>query len=992
MTGNGIPTSANAFPAGSGWTAYQWRLDGGAFSPEQPMTAPIVLNGLSNGVHTVEVIGKNDAGFYQNRAEFGGDAQTSRVTWAVDTNYVPPPPATQIRLNEVLAKNSDTQGFAGVFPDMLELFNPSSSPVDLSGWGLTDNAALPFKYAFPPGTTIGAGQYLVVYASGNGNVPQPRTGFGLKDGGDTITLTRSAAAGGGIADSIAFGAQLADYSIGRARDGSWGLCRPTFGAANILAGLAPVEAVRINEWLADSAVLAGQDFIELMNTATLPVDVGLSYLTDNPSDWPQRDLIRQLTFIAPGGFVAFKADNDPEQGPDHLNFKLSPEQGAIGLFSPALDLIDNIVYGPQRTDVSEGRTPNGSNAVASFTQPTPGGPNPGVTGTTITATTLIPLNQSWKYRSNGTDHSADFFQPTFNDSGWSAGPQLLYIEPDTLNSPSGFTKQTALPVDTTNSNRPYNTTYFRTHFTFTGPKTNLTLRATMMIDDGAIFYLNGHEIVPTNNGGARVRMPAGPVTFSTIATANINNASEETFTFDATWLQNGDNVFAVEVHQEHGGTTQSSSDVTFGLKLDALVTNIAGLNTLALNEVLPINASFQNPDGSFAAWVEIFNPTNAAISLADASLSDDPTAPRKYVFPAGASVAAGGYFVVVCNPLAAPSATNTGFGLGANGGTVLLFEPTTAGGGLHDAVSYGRQIADFAIGRIPNGTGAWTLTVPTRGSLNGAAATAALTSVKINEWSTNAALGFDFFELYNTAAQPVPLGGNFLTDQLTNKTKQLIPALSFIAGSGSGRWQAWTADNDAGNTPAHVNFTLEDGEGLGLFTAAGLALDTRLLDSGSPAESRGLLPDATSTVLSLMPTPGAANQLPNAIDTDADGIPDSWEVANGLDPNNPADATTDLDGDGQNNRAEYFAGTNPRAATDVLRATLVISGGMRAIRFVAVAGKTYTIQYKSGLNDPAWLKLTDVPAQATTTQVEIKDVTLGGQPQRFYRVVTPQQP
>jgi hypothetical protein len=182
-----------------------------------------------------------------------------------------------------------------------------------------------------------------------------------------------------------------------------------------------------------------------------------------------------------------------------------------------------------------------------------------------------------------------------------------------------------------------------------------------------------------------------PVTFGTIATANIGNASEETFTFDPTWLQNGDNVLAVEVHQEHTGSTQTSSDITFGLKLESIITNIAGLNTLVLNEVLPINASFQNPDGSFAGWIEIYNPTGSSISLADASLSDDPATPRKFVFPPGVVVPAGGYYVVICNPLAAPSATNTGFGLDANGGSVLLFETIAAGGGLHDAVSYGRQ-------------------------------------------------------------------------------------------------------------------------------------------------------------------------------------------------------------------------------------------------------------------------------------------------------------
>jgi hypothetical protein len=81
-----------------------------------------------------------------------------------------------------------------------------------------------------------------------------------------------------------------------------------------------------------------------------------------------------------------------------------------------------------------------------------------------------------------------------------------------------------------------------------------------------------------------------------------------------------------------------------------------------------------------------------------------------------------------------------------------------------------------------------------------------------------------------------------------------------------------------------VNFTLEDGEGLGLFTAAGVALDTRLMDSGSPSESRGLLPDASSAVMSLMPTPGAPNQLPNAVDTDADGIPDAGKRQTDLIP------------------------------------------------------------------------------------------------------------
>ena len=51
-----------------------------------------------------------------------------------------------------------------------------------------------------------------------------------------------------------------------------------------------------------------------------------------------------------------------------------------------------------------------------------------------------------------------------------------------------------------------------------------------------------------------------------------------------------------------------------------------------------------------------------------------------------------------------------------------------------------------------------------------------------------------------------------------------------------------------------------------------------------------------------------------ARDTDKDGMPNVWEIANGFNTNSAADATLDADSDALNNRAEYLAGTNPRLA------------------------------------------------------------------------------
>jgi Lamin Tail Domain/CotH kinase protein len=984
MTGNSIPSAVGTFPNGSGWTHYKWRLNGGAWSVETVNSAPISLSGLTNGVKTLEVVGKNDAAYYQDDAAFGADAHISSVSWTVDTGYVPPAAAPLVQISEVLAKNSETLGFSGTFPDIIELRNAGTATADLSGWGLTDNAALPFKYTIASGTTLAPGARLTIYASNAGVVPAPKTGFGLKDTGDTLTLTKSAAVGGGIADSVAFGAQLADISVGRREsDGTWDMCRPTFGTANVVAAQSVPSGVKINEWLADAAALFPNDFIELMNTATLPVNVGNCYLSDNPVEWPQRHQIRQLTFIAPGSYLYLKADNDPEQGPDHLSFKLASEQGEIGFFDSALNLLDSIVYGPQTSDVSQGRTPNGAGTVAFFNQPTPGGPNPGVSGVTVTTTNLIPVNATWKYQASNTNLSSTFYATAFNDTGWPSGGQLIYTETSNLPSASGFVKTTPCPTDASNTNLPFQTTYFRRQFTYSGPLSGIALRATVMVDDGAVFYLNGQEIP-----NSRLRMPTGAVSFSTIASGNIDNAAEETLVLDSSLLAAGDNVLAVEVHQQHTGATQTSSDVVFGLKLDVDVTTSGGAGALVLNEVLPINSTLQNPDGSFVGWIELFNPTAAPISLADLSLSNEIDTPRKFVFPAGTTIAAGSYYVVQCNPLAAASATNTGFALTPEGGALLLFENLAAGGGLHDAISYGRQIADFGIGRTPNGTGAWALTVPTRAALNSPAATAALTNVKLNEWLTDPSAGADFFELFNAATQPVALGGNYLTDQLTNKTKHLIPTLSFIGGGGAARWQVWTADNV--NAPGHATFTIEDGEALGLYTAAGFALDAQPLGISPVGQSRGRYTDGASAILALAPTPGGAN-VQAAPDADSDGLPDAYELANGLNPNDPADAAFDADGDGQNNRAEYVAGTNPQDVNDALRASLVRNAGTYAVRFTAVAGKTYTVQYKTALTGAPWIKLLDVPAQASTGPVDASDLAAIGQAQRFYRVITPQQ-
>src|SRR5205085_945665 len=56
-----------------------------------------------------------------------------------------------------------------------------------------------------------------------------------------------------------------------------------------------------------------------------------------------------------------------------------------------------------------------------------------------------------------------------------------------------------------------------------------------------------------------------------------------------------------------------------------------------------------------------------------------------------------------------------------------------------------------------------------------------------------------------------------------------------------------------------------------------------------------------------------------AVDTDGDGMPNWWELAHGFATNDSSDAVLDTDSDGQNNLAEFLAGTDPRNAASVFQ-------------------------------------------------------------------------
>ncbi len=82
-------------------------------------------------------------------------------------------------LNEFVASNgSIVADEDGDFEDWIELYNAGDVPVDLEGWGLSDDPENPFRWIFPAGA-IAPGEYLVVWASG-----KDRRGGSVENGGN----------------------------------------------------------------------------------------------------------------------------------------------------------------------------------------------------------------------------------------------------------------------------------------------------------------------------------------------------------------------------------------------------------------------------------------------------------------------------------------------------------------------------------------------------------------------------------------------------------------------------------------------------------------------------------------------------------------------------------------------------------------------------------------------------------------------------------------
>ena len=336
---------------------------------------------------------------------------------------------------------------------------------------------------------------------------------------------------------------------------------------------------------------------------------------------------------------------------------------------------------------------------------------------------VVPYGTTWSYYDSGSLDGKNWIQASYNTATWKNG-----------RAPLGYGKNdivTTLDYGTNTQNkRP--TAYMRQIFNLTKLNSNEKFKLYLTIDDGAIIYLNGKEV-------GRHLMSSENVTYNTFATTYApGNPDRVTFDLPASAFQQGSNLLAVEIHQNAGNSTDLYLDAqivqTTGTPISSYenseitLTVQSSLNLQAefskeekennapvrINEVSASNDLYTNEYFKSEDWIELYNTTDEAFSIAGLYISREPENPMQYRIPDAPEkttvIPPHGYLILWADKQNDLNQLHLPFKLAGEGGTLQLTcmksDPTGQPVEVvwHDRLTYTPHTSVNTFGRYPDGS------------------------------------------------------------------------------------------------------------------------------------------------------------------------------------------------------------------------------------------------------------------------------------------------
>lgn len=290
----------------------------------------------------------------------------------------PPDSAIELILNEVASNDMKDGAFGG--RDWIEIYNPSTEPLSVEGFYLSDREDKADKAALPAVTVPPRGYAAIPCGDEEGMIP-----MGVSSAGEVLYLYDGELA---LVDRLTVPSLPEGQSWARNRNGVFGYCgQPTPGAANEdgRIGIEPIGPADASEPLLLHEVLFRNtysiidsygdhaDFVELYNAGASPVALGEYYLSDDFSQ-PMKWRCPEVTLQPGEYFLIFLTGRKSTAFEVHASFSVSSGDDGLQIYHRPSRTYRRLPWSDQvPRNTSMGLLPDGT--IQYYKYPTPGAPN-----------------------------------------------------------------------------------------------------------------------------------------------------------------------------------------------------------------------------------------------------------------------------------------------------------------------------------------------------------------------------------------------------------------------------------------------------------------------------------------------------------------------------------------------------------------------------------------------------------------------------------------
>ncbi|MBR4291901.1 MAG: lamin tail domain-containing protein [Oscillospiraceae bacterium] len=596
-----------------------------------------------------------------------------------------------IVLSEILAGNRTYISPNGKYLDFVEVRNNSDSPVDISGYMISDRPDY-IGYTFPQGTILQAHSAIVCWCDKESD--SDRYGkFGIsRKGDDTILLYNKANV---LIDQYTVPVVEENVPVVRMEDGTWATAvYATPGFENTDAGfekwLKSVDAesvsVVISEVMSGSgfAIIDGEgnqsDWVELLNTGNKAVVLDGAFLSDDPQNRTKWQ-IPSMT-IKPGDRALIRCAG-AAAGADEASFALARDGGSVILTGIHGNTISMVEYPKLGKECSWALQDDGSYLETAKT--TPGYENTeagydawleavGFATPEIRISEVMSANRSTVVSSAG--ELCDWIEL------YNAGNEDVLLNGLYLSNDASDRMKWMLP--------------------------DITLCA----GERTVIKCSGSD-APVSEADFSLPREGCTVILSGAAGNVIDQVDVPRLGEDRTWALQSNGIFAECDYPSPGYDNTKEGYSAF--RATQVVTG-----PLIISEVMPSNCTYlMQSDGEYYDWVELKNISEAPVDLGRYSLSDDPGKLDKFPLP-DTTLQPGGTILIMCSgntQLTNKKYTHAPFTLSREESWVYL--SLLAEGGCRDYVRIYDVPYQHSVGRVDGENGTYYFTKPTPGAVNG---------------------------------------------------------------------------------------------------------------------------------------------------------------------------------------------------------------------------------------------------------------------------------